>query len=122
MTESQINVTKGAKKNQDDVIFEQLFVKSQNSFQRRNVKSQELVGGEQRRLEKSRRKKICLFHGGEKVSIKKGYRCLHFTNNKYFQSSTIEYMVQRHCHVQQVGTLLDEKGYGIGMKKSKKSP
>lgn len=44
-------------------------------------------------------------------------------NKKYaflMESSTIEYMTQRHCGVVQVGNKLDEKGYGIAMKKSKK--
>jgi hypothetical protein len=36
------------------------------------------------------------------------------------ESSTIEYITQRHCEVVQVGGMLDEKGYGIAMKKSKK--
>lgn len=34
------------------------------------------------------------------------------------ESSTIEYMTQRNCDVVQVGSKLDEKGYGIAMKKS----
>lgn len=34
------------------------------------------------------------------------------------ESSTIEYMTQRNCDVSQVGSKLDEKGYGIAMKKS----
>lgn len=34
------------------------------------------------------------------------------------ESSTIEFMTQRHCEVAQVGGKLDEKGYGIAMKKS----
>lgn len=35
------------------------------------------------------------------------------------ESSTIEYMTQRNCDVSQVGGKLDEKGYGIAMRKSK---
>jgi len=34
------------------------------------------------------------------------------------ESSTIEYLTQRNCDVSQVGGKLDEKGYGIAMKKS----
>jgi ionotropic glutamate receptor len=37
------------------------------------------------------------------------------------ESSTIEYMTERHCEVIQIGQPLDEKGYGIAMKKSKKT-
>lgn len=37
------------------------------------------------------------------------------------ESSTIEYITQRHCQVVQVGNKLDEKGYGIAMKKSKEN-
>lgn len=36
------------------------------------------------------------------------------------ESTTIEYIVERRCSVAQVGGLLDEKGYGIAMRKSKK--
>lgn len=36
----------------------------------------------------------------------------------FMESSTIEYMVERYCEVVQVGGKLDEKGYGIAMKKS----
>lgn len=35
------------------------------------------------------------------------------------ESSSIEYMAERHCKVIQVGGLLDDKGYGIAMRKSK---
>lgn len=34
------------------------------------------------------------------------------------ESSSIEYIVERNCDVAQVGGLLDDKGYGIAMKKS----
>lgn len=37
------------------------------------------------------------------------------------ESSTIEYTTERHCEVVQVGKPLDEKGYGVAMRKSKKS-
>lgn len=33
------------------------------------------------------------------------------------ESSSIEYIMERECNVTQVGGLLDEKGYGIAMKK-----
>lgn len=35
------------------------------------------------------------------------------------ESSSIEYIVERECDVTQVGGLLDDKGYGIMMRKSK---
>ena len=35
------------------------------------------------------------------------------------ESSTIEYTTQRNCDVVQIGNKLDEKGYGIAMKKGK---
>jgi hypothetical protein len=35
------------------------------------------------------------------------------------ESSTIEYIEQRHCKVAQVGDKLDQKGYGIAMKKGR---
>lgn len=34
------------------------------------------------------------------------------------ESSSIEYITQRHCDLRQVGGLLDDKGYGIAMRKS----
>lgn len=34
------------------------------------------------------------------------------------ESSSIEYLIERNCDVTQVGGLLDEKGYGIAMRKS----
>lgn len=34
------------------------------------------------------------------------------------ESSSIEYIIQRECNVTKVGGLLDQKGYGIAMKKS----
>nr|QGW50286.1 gustatory receptor 31 [Chouioia cunea] len=33
----------------------------------------------------------------------------------FMESTTIEYQVERHCELQMVGTLLDNKGYGIAM-------
>lgn len=42
-------------------------------------------------------------------------------DNRYaflMESSTIEFITERHCEVSQVGGKLDEKGYGIAMKKS----
>lgn len=35
------------------------------------------------------------------------------------ESTTIEYITERRCSLTQVGSLLDEKGYGIAMRKSK---
>ena len=35
------------------------------------------------------------------------------------ESSSIEYVIERNCEVTQIGGLLDDKGYGIAMKKSK---
>lgn len=34
------------------------------------------------------------------------------------ESTSIEYITERHCGVAQIGGLLDEKGYGIAMRKS----
>lgn len=36
------------------------------------------------------------------------------------ESTSIEYLTERHCDVTQIGGLLDEKGYGIAMRKSTK--
>ncbi|KAJ3640718.1 hypothetical protein Zmor_027262, partial [Zophobas morio] len=42
-----------------------------------------------------------------------------FNNYAFFMESTsIEYEIQRHCSLQQYGKLLDDKGYGIAMKKN----
>lgn len=38
------------------------------------------------------------------------------------ESTTIEYITERRCTLTQVGSLLDEKGYGIAMRKSKSCP
>lgn len=35
------------------------------------------------------------------------------------ESSSIEYIIQRECNVTKVGGLLDQKGYGIAMRKGK---
>lgn len=35
------------------------------------------------------------------------------------ESTSIEYITERNCEVQQVGTLLDNKGYGIALPRSK---
>lgn len=43
-------------------------------------------------------------------------------NEKYaffMESTSIEYEVERKCDLTQVGNLLDNKGYGIAMRKSK---
>lgn len=37
------------------------------------------------------------------------------------ESSSIEYLVERNCKVMQIGGLLDDKGYGIAMRKSANS-
>lgn len=34
------------------------------------------------------------------------------------ESTSIEYIVERDCELTQIGSLLDDKGYGIAMKKS----
>lgn len=36
----------------------------------------------------------------------------------FMESTTIEYVTERNCNLTQVGGLLDEKGYGIAMRKS----
>lgn len=38
------------------------------------------------------------------------------------ESTSIEYQVEKNCGLQQIGGLLDSKGYGIAMPMSKKSP
>lgn len=37
----------------------------------------------------------------------------------FMESVSIEYEIQRHCSLKMVGETLDEKGYGIAMRKSK---
>lgn len=39
----------------------------------------------------------------------------------FMESSTIEYQVERHCELTQVGGLLDSKGYGIAMPLSRQT-
>lgn len=47
-------------------------------------------------------------------------RVLRDKNYAFFmESSTIEYLVERYCELNQVGGLLDNKGYGIAMPLSK---
>lgn len=36
----------------------------------------------------------------------------------FMESTTIEYTIQRYCNLTQIGGLLDDKGYGIAMKKN----
>lgn len=42
------------------------------------------------------------------------------TDNYAFlmESSSIEYLAERHCEITQIGGLLDDKGYGIAMRQS----
>lgn len=35
------------------------------------------------------------------------------------ESTGIEYTIERYCNLDQVGNLLDNKGYGLAMRKSK---
>lgn len=37
----------------------------------------------------------------------------------FMESTSIDYEIERHCNLTKVGGLLDEKGYGIAMRKSK---
>lgn len=37
------------------------------------------------------------------------------------ESSSIQYMIERNCEVTQIGDLLDDKNYGIGMRKGKRN-
>ena len=39
----------------------------------------------------------------------------------FMESTTIEYVVERHCNLQQIGGLLDSKSYGIAVQQGKKS-
>lgn len=55
-----------------------------------------------------------LFDDNEKglqMAIKENYAFI-------MESSSIEYLIERNCGVTQVGGLLDDKGYGIAMRKS----
>ena len=38
----------------------------------------------------------------------------------FMESTTIEYVVERHCNLQQIGGLLDSKSYGIAVQQGKK--
>lgn len=50
---------------------------------------------------------------------KKGVKLAEKGNYAFFMESTsIEYEIQRKCDLRQVGDLLDDKGYGIAMRKS----
>jgi hypothetical protein len=40
----------------------------------------------------------------------------------FMESTSIEYQVERNCDLQQVGGLLDSKGYGIGLPVSEYTP
>lgn len=35
----------------------------------------------------------------------------------FMESTSIKYETERHCNLHQVGNLLDDKGYGIAMRK-----
>jgi hypothetical protein len=47
--------------------------------------------------------------------VRKGKRKYAF----FMESTSIEYQIERHCELEMVGTLLDNKGYGIAMPPSK---
>ena len=38
----------------------------------------------------------------------------------FMESTTIEYVIERHCNLQQIGGLLDSKSYGIAVQQGKK--
>lgn len=49
-----------------------------------------------------------------------GLRWAQTKNYAYLmESSSIEYIIERNCDVTQLGNPLDDKGYGIAMRKSK---
>lgn len=51
-----------------------------------------------------------------------GLKRVQSENYAYLMESTsIDYITERFCDVTQIGGLLDDKGYGIAMKKSKRS-
>lgn len=100
---------------------------------------QDLVAGKVQYGAKAPGSTVAFFRDSEDPDYKKMYDymlenpTLMFTSNekglerakkgKYaflMESSTIEYITQRNCEVVQVGEKLDEKGYGIAMKKSKR--
>lgn len=45
-------------------------------------------------------------------------RALNGTYAFFMESASIEYHTERHCNLTKVGDLLDDKSYGIGIKKS----
>lgn len=52
------------------------------------------------------------------TSNEDGVRRVETENYAFLMESTsIEYIIERHCALAQVGNLLDDKGYGIAMKK-----
>lgn len=55
------------------------------------------------------------------VSNEQGLQWTQNTSMNYaylMESSSIEYLIERNCDVTQIGGLLDDKGYGIAMRKS----
>ncbi|XP_018404443.1 PREDICTED: glutamate receptor ionotropic, kainate 2-like [Cyphomyrmex costatus] len=56
------------------------------------------------------------------VLVAENYEGLHKAKYEDYaflmESASIEYLIERHCDVTQIGGLLDEKGYGIAMKKN----
>ena len=40
----------------------------------------------------------------------------------FMESTSVEYLTERHCDLKQIGRLLDAKNYGIAMLKSKRLP
>lgn len=53
------------------------------------------------------------------VSNPEGVKRAENENYAFFmESTTIEYTIERHCNLTQIGRLLDDKGYGIAMRKS----
>lgn len=45
-------------------------------------------------------------------------RVLNGTYAYFMESASIEYFTERYCNLTKVGDLLDDKSYGIGMRKS----
>ena len=55
-------------------------------------------------------------------STKEGVERIHKEAGKYAffaESTAVDYLVERQCDLKQVGGLLDNKGYGIGLPKGK---
>lgn len=53
------------------------------------------------------------------VSNPEGVRRAETENYAFLmESTTIEYTTERHCNLTRIGRLLDDKGYGIAMRKS----